>query len=208
MATATQHYVYIKCKPCGRPFYVGKGTRRRAYELYDRNAWYKAIVNKYGIDAIKTTILPMESEIKAFSEEIRLIAYFRALGCKLTNMTDGGDRGPSSLGIKRSDEYKRKIAQIRTGKKHTLETKLKISRTKVGNSPGPNLGKVFSSETRKKMSDAKIGHKFWLGKTHTEESKRKISLAKMGSIPPNKGKPCSEETKRRISLTKLGKKYQ
>lgn len=45
-----------------------------------------------------------------------------------------------------------------------------------------NKGKIFSEETRKKMSAAKKGKQPWLGKKHTEEAKRNISLGHIGLL--------------------------
>ena len=58
------------------------------------------------------------------------------------------------------------------------------------------LGKKFSEETKKKMSESHKGRVSWnKGKHHTEETKNKMSEA-------HKGKKLSEETKRRMSKPK------
>ena len=43
-------------------------------------------------------------------------------------------------------------------------------------------GKKHSEETRKKLSEKKIGNKAWLGKKHTEESKSKMRKPKIKKI--------------------------
>ena len=43
-------------------------------------------------------------------------------------------------------------------------------------------GKKYSEETRKKLSEKKIGNKAWLGKKHTEESKSKMRKPKTKKI--------------------------
>ena len=58
------------------------------------------------------------------------------------------------------------------GKKHTEEVKKRISEV--------NTGRIFSEETRKKMSDAKKGMQLRLGKNHTEETKRKLREHNLG----------------------------
>jgi group I intron endonuclease len=80
-------------------------------------------------------------------------------------------------------------------------------------------GGNLSSESRKKISDSRIGIKFsdehinnlrlsHLNKKHTEEEKQKISNALKGK---NKGKilgPLSAETKAKMSASLKGKKYE
>lgn len=82
-----------------------------------------------------------------------------------------------------------------------------------------NKGKMFSEESRKKMSEAKKGRRVseehkrklsesasgkknhFFGKQHSEETKRKLSEALSGEKHPFFGKQHSEETKRKISET-------
>ena len=105
-------------------------------------------------------------------------------------------------GKKHTEETKRKMSEDRKGMKHTEETKRKMSEARKG--------KTLSEETKRKMSEAKKGikhteeHKRNMreakkGMKHTEESKRKISETK-------KGRTFSEEHKRKISEAKKGVK--
>jgi group I intron endonuclease len=107
----------------------------------------------------------------------------------------------SNIGLKFSDEVKRKISESLTGKSHSEETKRKISEAKKG--------RYVSEETRVKLSKA------GKGKSLSEETKRKISEAQKGKLHSEetklkmsetlKSKPLSEETKRKISEAKKGK---
>ena len=87
--------------------------------------------------------------------------------------------------------------------------------------PGPNAGKRFTEETRRKMSEAHAGQvNWWLhgatpwnkGKTYhssyhpTDEHKRKISESHKGLTPWNKGKHLSEEDRRKKSIANKGHK--
>jgi len=72
------------------------------------------------------------------------------------------------------DETKTKMSkaklgkQIWLGKKHSDETKKKLSKI--------NLGKVHSEETKRKMSDSHLGRTSWIkGKNQSEKVKEKIS---------------------------------
>ena len=77
-------------------------------------------------------------------------------------------------------------------KKHTLESRRKMSLARMGKAPW-NKGKNWSEETKKKISNKLKGVKLSL------ETKRKMSLA-------GKGKILSEITKNRISISTKGKK--
>ena len=90
------------------------------------------------------------------------------------------------------------------GKHHSLETKLRISEALNG-PRNHNWGKDFSSETREKMREAKIGKPGpWLGKQHSYETKMKISEAKKGFVPWNKGKHLAPEYCQKLSKAKQG----
>jgi len=83
-----------------------------------------------------------------------------------------------------------KTALWRTGTKATPALRKKLSEAKIGY-PGPNKGRKFSLETRRKQSLAHIGQK------HTEESKEKRSKAM-------RGRTCSPEHNRNVSKSKMG----
>ena len=88
------------------------------------------------------------------------------------------------------------------GKKHTKETleKLKLI----------NIGKKHSEESKKKMSQNSNHYKYWLGKHFSEEHKRKIGLIGKGKkwsekskkklSEIHKGKKFTNETKLKIGL--------
>lgn len=114
--------------------------------------------------------------------EIHWIAVYRAFGCRLTNLTDGGEgqlnpseetrqklcaarkrRAPASEETKKkigdamrgrplSEEHKKKIAAAKRGHRHSDEFKKKISESLIGNKR--HLGHRHSVETRRKMSEA------------------------------------------------------
>jgi hypothetical protein len=83
------------------------------------------------------------------------------------------------------------------GKKHSDETKIKLSEKA--------LGRKHSDETKQKMSETRKGHRPWnKGFNHTDESKRKISNATKGINNPFYGKHHSENTKLKISESMKG----
>lgn len=94
----------------------------------------------------------------------------------------------SRLGIKASEETKRKQSLAHTGRKHgpmSEEQKAYYSQLYAG--------KKLSEETRNRMSDSRKGRVF------SEETRAKISASHMGKVH-------SQETLRKLSEAKLGKK--
>ena len=95
-------YVYAHAKPCGEIFYVGKGSKKRAWSKKDRNNHWKNIVNKYGYNVIiLSDNLEEEDSLKL---EIEIIAHFVKFK-KLCNRTLGGD---GAKGLQHNDEFKKK----------------------------------------------------------------------------------------------------
>lgn len=88
-------YVYVHIRlDSNQVFYVGKGRGKRAGRRTGRNKYWKSIVEKYGF---KWQIVERNmSEIAAFNLESALISYYRLMGFKLANLTDGGE-GVSGL---------------------------------------------------------------------------------------------------------------
>ena len=92
------------------------------------------------------------------------------------------------------------------GKHFSEEHKKKMSESQKGNKNW--LGRHHSEESRKKMSIALKGNKSCLGKKFTELHKQKISNAlkgkNKGKTPWNKGKHHSDETKRKMADANKG----
>ena len=93
-----------------------------------------------------------------------------------------------------SEDTKQKMSERMKGNILSDETKTKIRDF--------NLGKKYSKDRCKKMSEQRIGERnHFFGKSHTDESKRKIS-------EKLKGVPLSNETKMKMSITRKGKKQK
>lgn len=169
-----QFYVYIHKKPDGTPFYVGKGTGRRAYQFSKRTQWHQNIVEKYGKDNIIIEITFCLDEQQAFALEKIYISQFRIAGIRLTNLTDGGEGVSGLVRGTPSDEHKRKNAEARRGKKQ-------------------------SEATKKKRSDALKGKK----RQFSEIWRKNLSVAMKGKPSPRKGMALSDEIKEKIRQSKL-----
>ena len=89
------------------------------------------------------------------------------------------------------------------GKKHSEETKKKMSFSRIGIGNGM-YGKKHSKETLRKIglsSKERVGLKNGMfNKKHSDEAKQKISIAAIGRI-------VSEETRRKLSFVRMGRKH-
>lgn len=87
----------------------------------------------------------------------------------------------------------------RFGRKHTSETKEKMSKA--------HKGKKLSEEAKQKMSKAKSGENNpMFGKRHSEDARKKMSKAHSGKNHHFYGKKLSEETRKKMSESHKGKK--
>ena len=176
-------YTYLWLREDGTPYYVGKGSKNRAYTSHAHSVHRP-------VEIERIVIYPAESEVDAFETEIALIWYYgrKALGTGvLRNLTDGGENPPKNFG-KRSEETCKRISQSLKGVVSTEEHKEKIRstlksrvipkyvrdrmlsglRTKLVGRP-----KVVSEETRKKISATLMGKP---GHKSTEETNQKIRV--------------------------------
>jgi len=155
MELAAKYYVYEWVRPdYNVAFYVGKGTRGRAWDIKNRNKHTMDVVkylNKKGMKPEVRILAHFVNENSAFDFEVERIAFLEPLG-ELTNHLPGGVNGGGGM----------------KGKKHKEDTKIKIG---LG-----NVGKVISFETRKKLREINTGKK------HTAEACAKMSKSRTGRI--------------------------
>jgi len=147
-------YVYEHWRPdTNICFYVGKGSKDRAWNMKKRNLYHKAIQSKLmsmGLSVDVRIIVSNLTEESAFMVERDKIAFYGREN--LSNMTDGGEGV-----LNPSDEYRKKLAaksvgnKNMLGKKHSDETKRRISEKKMGH--------FVSFESRDKMGAANRGKK-------------------------------------------------
>lgn len=97
MVDSKEYYVYVYYRLDNfEPFYVGKGKNDRWKLTRKRNPFFLNTLNKYG--AVVNFEFENLTEEEAYSAEVWLIHELRdTLGYELTNITDGGDCGPTTM---------------------------------------------------------------------------------------------------------------
>lgn len=164
-------YTYVWRDAAGVPFYVGKGTGRRAWHLAKRSAEFRAIHAAGGCSVEVVDEFVLESD--AHAHEVHLIALYgrRIFGGSLVNKSDGGE---GMAGLVHSAETKAKISAAITGERN------------------PRFGKTVSAETRALIAAANIG------KTQSVETKGKnrASQLKRFENPEERAKLSEAHLKR------------
>jgi len=169
-------YVYLHRRSTnGEVFYIGKGRGCRAWQIQGRSERWMATALKRG--CIVEIIQSGMQEWWAFELELDLVALHQ--GRKICNVSDGGDGAsgykhrPESLEKMRMAQRGRKFspercainARAQTGRKHSDETKKRMSASAI-RSPEHRAAisraqknRVVSAETRAKVSASKTGAK-------------------------------------------------
>ena len=108
------------------PFYIGiTSDSKRPNNKKDRSYFWKSIVNKteYIVEIIFEN-LTKEQAIEKEVEFIKLYGRVDLSNGVLCNMTCGGE-GTGKLNSSLEEERRRKIKQSLTGRKHSVESKIK-----------------------------------------------------------------------------------
>lgn len=144
-------YVYEHLKPnTGEVFYIGKGSKNRAYQTRSRNNHWTNIVNKYGLEV--NIIYNNLTNQEAGQKEIDLIEFYGL--DNLCNMTQGGD-GCISLKL----ESKDKISNSLKGKIQSQESKDKRSASLKKTWQNPALRELKSNQSKELSKLGIIGFK-------------------------------------------------
>jgi hypothetical protein len=141
MVNPNRFYTYAYLRQDKTPYYIGKGTRSRAYSKW--RTGLKPPKDKSRIIFLKQNL----TEEEAFKHEIYMIAIFgrKDLGTGiLHNRTDGGE-GMSNPSPEIIEKRVKKIKGIPRSK----EVRKKISDS--------HKGKIMSESSRKKMSENNRG---------------------------------------------------
>lgn len=154
-------FAYVHARPDGTVFYVGKGTRSRAFEMSAgrRSKHHQRIVAKHGKENILVGLMECSGSDIAFELERGLIKCFRRMGVPLCNHTDGGEgwHNPAAADKAKHAQAMRDVHQRPDVKRRHSEALCKANlkpevierrreaQRKVYESGGnrPNLGKVW-----------------------------------------------------------------
>lgn len=147
-------YTYLWRDASGTPFYVGKGTKRRAWSLSGRSDDFRAVYALGGCAVEIVDMFVLESE--AHAHECVLIEQYgrREFGGLLVNRTDGGE---GLTGHVFSQSHRAKIGAGNRGKIRTPEARAKVSIAKQGQRH------PHSQESRAKIGVAHSGKKRSIG---------------------------------------------
>jgi hypothetical protein len=219
-----QFYVYILCRPNGKPFYVGKGQRKR---LYDHEAEAKRNCHckkcntirkiwRNGGEVQRYIIFTTDDEQEALVHEVETIALYGRQN--LVNQTDGGDGAGRRVG-KLSAAHRAKLKAAQQARWARPEERAKASagtkryfadpEARIKHGIRQKTRTPRTPETQAKMTAATKAAR------STPESRAKTSQALKGRpvsaearamfIARNKGKQKSPET--RAKLSAAGKAY-
>lgn len=158
MTNSAQYYVYLYLRENGTPYYVGKGSGNRAWST---NKLINLPVNRNNIVIVAKNLF----ETEAFMLEKKLISTYgrKDIGTGiLRNLTDGGDGIVGWAGINKTyDERfgKEKSAIVKSKKSKSMIGKNKGEKSALFGKKGANTGKTLSDNTKKLISEARIGDK-------------------------------------------------
>lgn len=134
--TTKKFYTYAYLRKDDSPYYIGKGTRYRAW---NHNRGERVPTPK---DHSRVLILKeFDTEEDAIKHEVYMIAIYKRKidGGILINMTPGGESGS----FPKTEEHKRKIAESNVGVKRSAKTRKRMSESAKK--------KVISPEHRAKL---------------------------------------------------------
>lgn len=196
-------YVYEHWRPDkGECFYVGKGCGKRSREMGSRNRYHKNIQNKLAILGFSVEIRFVEAgltEDQAHSLEVSRIAFWRACGAELANLTDGGE-GTSNPSL----ETRALMRAAKIGRKLTEEHKAKVSAASRAAQASTGFRERHSRLLKEALNRPEVKakrSKSQKARIRTKEHYEKVAAAL-------RGKKLSPEHRAKCRLASLGRKQR
>lgn len=195
-----KYYVYKTTNIINNKFYIGvhrsKDIENDIYIGSGRNL--KSAVKKYGRENfIREILFEFDNSEDAFKKESEIVTedFLKEYNGVIYNMSPGGYGGriyiqPPWLGKKHTEESKQKISESNKGKIISAEAREKESISQKKRLA--NMDKDKKIEMYRKIAEAGVGRPV------SEETRKKLSII-------NKGKVITQETRNKISDAKKGK---
>lgn len=171
--------IYLIINNINGKIYVGLTTNtfngrytKNKEKLINRvsNEHLRRSIEKYGIENF--TIIE-EFDVAYSEEELDALEDLYIKMYNTTNNQYGYNKKYGGANGKQSEETRRKNSEGHKGLKMSEETKRKQSEMRKGNK-NPFYGKKHTDETKKKISKANSGINNGMSKGHTEQSKQKM----------------------------------
>lgn len=183
-----QFYVYVLCRPNGKPFYVGKGKDKRIYdherEAQNGHQCHKCNVIrkiwKSGGEVQRYVVFTTDDEQEALAYEVELIALY---GHKsLTNVTEGGE---GASGRPHTLETRAKMSAMRKGRTQSTEWRTKLAAANRARWADSDLRARVGQKARERMADPERRRQAsdWMkARTVSAETRRKTAATKKAQM--------------------------
>lgn len=190
------YIIYKTTNQINGKYYVGQHNTSANDGYLGSGIVLKQAIEKYGKENFLRETIEFCTSANVNEREIYWIGSLDATNPKVGyNLHEGGIGGKVWKGEHPSKRRKGKDSHW-FGRKHSLETKLKISEKATG--------RKHSNETRKKISESHIG--MFRGPM-SEEQKKKLSEDRKGNNHWNFGKKFSKETRKKMSESQSKEKH-
>lgn len=188
-------YIYKTTNNVNGTIYVGKHKGEFDFNYKGSGKYLTNAINKYGADNFTVEMIECCEDLSALNaREIYWIHWYRNIGCKMYNISSGGDGGDTFAGLSDEDR-KLRIEYLR---KYSYFSNLSIEEI-------TSLRKK-AWETRRRNGNDKFSqkHRQHLRQSHKGVKPSQASIQKR--VASRRGYHPSEETKQKIRESNLGKK--
>lgn len=191
-------FIYLTENLINGKKYIGAHRIGKKNNYLGSGKYFKHALKKYGKENFKQIILEfVKTEEELFEKEkYHIFIHNAVIDTNYYNLSSGG-KNPilykeknGFFNKKHTPETKLKLSLLRKNSKLSNETKKKISNTLKEKFATDEYKKIFKNrKSRSFTNEQKLNHsKILTGRKLSEETKQKISNSLKGNIPWNKGK--------------------